>query len=395
MPACIMHIDMDAFFASIEQLDDPELRGKPVIVGWASERGVVAAASYEARRFGVRSAMAMVTARHLCPEGIVVPGRRARYMEFSRRIVEALAEFSPLVEQASIDEAYLDATGLEHLFGPPPVMAMALKARIQEVTGGLTCSVGVAPVKFLAKIVSDIKKPNGLFILTPGEVDAFLLRLPLGKIPGVGKQTLAQLNRLGIATAGDVRRYPKEFWEERFGKAGASIYRKAHGLGSATVTPWRPPKSESAENTFAADTLDQDILKSWLMRQAERVGASLRRHGLAGRTITLKIKYADFRQITRSKSLAEPTDSTRAIFEEACRLLDALHFADKVRLIGLGVSNFDGGSRQLPLPLGDAEIRDADARKRLDQAMDAVRERFGKNSIQRGRALETKKITAH
>jgi DNA polymerase-4 len=311
-------------------------------------------------------------------------------MELSRRIVGALADFSPLVEQASIDEAYLDATGLQGLFGPPNVMAMAVKARIHEVTGGLTCSVGVAPVKFLAKIVSDINKPDGLFMLAPEEVDAFLLRLPVSKIPGVGKQTLARLNRLGISTAGDVRRYPEEFWEERFGKAGASIYRKAHGLGSATVTPWRPPKSESAENTFAADTLDQDILKSWLMRQAERVGASLRRHGLAGRTITLKIKYADFRQITRSKSLAEPTDSTRAIFEEACRLLDALRLADKVRLIGLGVSNFDGGSRQLPLPLGDAEIRDADARKRLDQAMDAVRERFGKNAIQRGRALETK-----
>ncbi len=384
-----MHIDMDAFFASVEQLDDPGLRGKPVIVGGDSDRGVVAAASYEARRFGVRSAMAMVKARRLCPEGIVVPGRRARYVELSRRIVEALAEFSPLVEQASIDEAYLDATGAEGLFGPPAVMAMAVKARVQEVTEGLTCSVGVAPVKFLAKIVSDIKKPDGLFVLAPEEVDAFLLRLPLSKVPGVGKQTLAQLSRLGILTCGDVRRYPEEFWEERFGKAGLSIFRKAHGLGSTTVTPWRPPKSESAENTFAEDTMDSEFLKNWLMRQAERVGASLRRQGLAGRTVTLKVKYADFRQITRSKSITEPTDSTQTIFEEACRLLDALRLEDKVRLIGLGVSNFDGGSRQLPLPLVSAGAANEYARQRLDQALDTVRERFGKSAIRRGRVIET------
>lgn len=387
MPTCIMHIDMDAFFASIEQLDDPDLRGKPVIVGGTSDRGVVAAASYEARRFGVRSAMPAVTARRLCPDGIFVRGRRARYMEISHQVMAALAEFSPLVEPASIDEAYIDASGLEHLFGPPEVMGMAIKARIQDVTGGLTCSIGAAPVKFLAKIVSDINKPDGLFVLPPEDVPAFLKGLALSKIPGVGKQSLARLHRLGIRTVGDVRRYPEQFWSERFGKAGESLWRKAHGLGSTTVTPLRAPKSESAENTFEHDTDDRAVLKDWLLRQSERVGASLRKQGLAGRTITLKVKYADFRQLTRSRSLAEATNTSLAIYEEACALLDALCLEDKVRLIGVGVSHFYDGLRQLHLPF-DRQSQEEAARRRVDQAMDAVQQRFGKDVLTRGRTVK-------
>ncbi|WP_353119102.1 DNA polymerase IV [Nitratidesulfovibrio sp.] len=349
----IMHIDMDAFFASVEQMDDPSLRGKPVAVG-GSHRGVVSAASYEARRFGVRSALPMSTALRLCPQLIVVPGRMRRYAELSHRIMDALREFSPLVEPASVDEAYLDATGLERLFGPVENMGMAVKARVLDVTGGLTCSVGAAPVKFLAKIASDVNKPNGLFILYPEDVTEFLRTLPVGRIPGVGKRSLDALDQLGVRSAGDVLRYSREFWERRFGKGGVHLHERASGVDPREVEPYSEPKSESAENTFAEDTADRDVLRRWLLAQAERVGASLRRQRLAGRTITLKVKYADFRSISRSHSLPEPTASTQTIFDEACRLLDALTLADKVRLIGVGVSNFGPahhGPRQLPLPL--------------------------------------------
>ncbi|WP_223290488.1 DNA polymerase IV [Nitratidesulfovibrio sp. SRB-5] len=349
----IMHIDMDAFFASVEQMDDPSLRGKPVAVG-GSHRGVVSAASYEARRFGVRSALPMSTALRLCPHLIVVPGRMRRYAEISHRIMDALREFSPLVEPASVDEAYLDATGLERLFGPVENMGMAVKARVLDVTGGLTCSVGAAPVKFLAKIASDVNKPNGLFILYPEDVAEFLRTLPVGRIPGVGKRSLDALEQLGVRFAGDVLRYSREFWERRFGKGGVHLHERASGVDPREVEPYSEPKSESAENTFSEDTADRAVLRRWLLAQAERVGASLRRQRLAGRTITLKVKYADFRSISRSHSLPEPTASTETIFDEACRLLDALTLADRVRLIGVGVSNFGPahhGPRQLTLPL--------------------------------------------
>lgn len=375
----IMHIDMDAFFASVEQLDDPSLRGKPLVVGGVT-RGVVAAASYEARRFGVRSAMPMSTALRRCPRLIVVPGRRRRYAEISGRIMDALREFSPLVEPASVDEAYLDATGLEQLFGPVETMGMAVKARVRDVTGGLSCSVGAAPLKFLSKIASDMNKPDGLFILHPEEVAHFLGALPVGRIPGVGKRSLAALEHLGVRSAGDVLRYSRQFWERRFGKSGTHLYERASGLDPRGVEPYSEPKSESAENTFAQDTADRAVLRRWLLAQAERVGASLRRQRLAGRTITLKVKYADFRSLTRSRSLPESTASTETIFDEACGLLDALTLTDKVRLTGVGVSNFGParhGPRQMLLPLdlsgtGPADIRsgprDADGPPAADAA---------------------------
>lgn len=277
-----------------------------------------------------------------------------RYAELSHRIMDALREFSPLVEPASVDEAYLDATGLERLFGPVENMGMAVKARVLDVTGGLTCSVGAAPVKFLAKIASDVNKPNGLFVLYPEDVTEFLRTLPVGRIPGVGKRSLDALEQLGVRFAGDVLRYSREFWERRFGKGGVHLHERASGVDPREVEPYSEPKSESAENTFAEDTADRAVLRRWLLAQAERVGASLRRQRLAGRTITLKVKYADFRSISRSHSLPEPTASTESIFDEACRLLDALTLADKVRLIGVGVSNFGPahhGPRQLTLPL--------------------------------------------
>ncbi len=387
----IIHIDMDAFFASVEQMDNPELRGRPVIVGGSSDRGVVSTCSYEARAFGVHSAMPMVVARRLCPQAAIVRGRYQRYTELSHAIMAALKDFSPLVEPASVDEAYIDATGLERLFGPLEELVAAIKARVVEVTGGLTCSVGAAPVKFLAKICSDVNKPDGVFILRLEEIDDFLCALPVGKIPGVGKRTVQSLQDLGVRTVGQLRRFSPEFMERRFGKWGLVLYERVQGRDSRKVETEREPKSESAECTFAQDTRDRDFLQRMLMAHAERVGSSLRRHGYRGRTITLKVKFCDFKQITRSRTLEEAVNATETIFETGCNLLAELPLPQPVRLIGLGVSGFDAAPGQLFLPgTGKAAGQKLDPhveakRQKLDAALDSLREKFGTQAVQRGR----------
>jgi DNA polymerase-4 len=378
----ILHLDMDAFFASVEQLDDPSLRGKPVIVG-KGDRGVVSAASYEARKFGVRSAMPVVQARKLCPEGIFVGGRMRRYAEVSRQVMAVLGEFSPLVEQASVDEAYMDVTGTEKLFGPPEELARRIQARVREATG-LSCSVGIAPVKFLAKIASDFRKPGGVTIIEPEDVAAFLKDLPVGKIPGVGGKTLPRLASYGVKTCGDVLRYSHEFWENHLGEWGRMLHQRAQGIGSTTIVTHSQPKSSSAENTFEKDTSDQEELKRWMFRQSERVGRDLRKHGLLGKTVTLKVKYADFKQITRSHTLGEPTDLDEVIFETACALLDQVSLSRKVRLIGVGVSNFSTGPDQLSLMPDESKERLG----KLDRAVDAIRDKHGKAAVKRGRLFE-------
>ncbi len=385
----IMHMDMDAFFASIEQLDDPSLKGKPLIVG-GEHRGVVSTCSYEARRFGVHSAMPIAEARRLCPHGVYIRPRMRRYAEMSSLVHETLKSFSPLVEMASVDEAYLDATGLERIFGPVEAMGHQLKAAVREATGGLTCSVGIAPVKFLAKISSEQRKPDGLFLLRPEDVPAFLEKLPARSVPGVGRHFAAELAQIGVKTCGDVSRYSEEFWKRRFGKAGAVLWARAQGLDEREVVPWTPPKSESAEVTLDADTRDLEILRTWLLRHAERVGASLRRHGLAGRTVTLKIKYADFRQITRQVTLSHRISSTGAIYDTACGILDSLELADRVRLIGVGVSGFEasGPSQRSLMPAPEPE-QDEKRRGKLDKAVDALRARYGRYAVVRGRLFES------
>lgn len=380
----IMHLDMDAFFASVEQADNPELKGKPVIIG-GEDRGVVSAASYEARKFGVRSAMPSATARRLCPNGIFLKGRMRRYKEASEQVMAVLRGLAPLVEQTSVDEAYLDATGLEHLYGTPLELAMRLKADIRQATR-LTCSVGVGPNKFLAKIASDLDKPDGLYEIRPEDVQVFLRELPVGKIPGVGPSCLAVLGRLGVKTAADVLRFPRDFWLERLGKWGGVLHDRAQGIDERILTTWREIKSSSAENTFSRDVDDPEFLRRWLWRQAERVGRDLREHGLFGRTVVLKLKYADFTQITRSRSLRVSTNSTRVIYETAAEMLESVPLARKVRLIGVGVSNFDKGQVQLGL-LADLEPRP----DKLDLALDAIREKFGDKALVQGRTFELKK----
>lgn len=382
MQRWIMHIDMDAFFASVEQLDNPELRGKPVAVGGTSDRGVISAASYEIRKFGVRSAMSVVKARQLCPHGIFVPGRMRRYKELSRQVMAVLHDFSPLVEQASVDEAYVDATGSERLFGPVEDMGRAIKLRVAEETG-LTCSVGAAPLRFLAKIASDLDKPDGLSIIRPEQVRDFLQSLDIRKIPGVGKTTHAALKRLGVYRAGDMLSHPREYWEQRLGKSGGILFDKASGIDPAGVQPSEGAKSCSAENTFDRDLSDRESLRTWLLGQSERVGEDLRRHGYKGRTVTLKVKFSDFSQITRSHSLDAPTCETAVIFETAVRLLGKVNLHRAVRLIGVGVSNFNARPRQLSLL--DEPVPEASPQ--LDEAVDAIRQRFGRKALARADLL--------
>ncbi len=384
-----MHMDMDAFFASIEQLDNPQLRGRPVVVG-GEHRGVVSTCSYEARRFGIRSAMPVAEARRRCPHAVYIRPRMQRYAEMSALVRETIARFSPRVEMASVDEAYLDATGLERLFGPVEAMGYSLKEAVKTATGGLTCSVGIAPVKFLAKIASEQRKPDGLFLLAPDAVPAFLAALPVTAVPGVGRHFAAELASMGVKNCADVSRYGADFWQRRYGKAGAVLWARAHGEDPREVVPWSPPKSESAEVTLDEDTLDRELLRTWLLRHAERVGASLRRQGLAGRTVTLKIKYADFRQITRQVTLDRRVCSTESIYETACAILDRLELAGRVRLVGVGVSGFEAGApAQLSLmPEKAAAGEEEKKRDKLNMAVDALRSRYGTKAVVRGRLFE-------
>jgi DNA polymerase-4 len=379
-----MHIDMDAFFTSVEQADDPSLRGKPVIVG-RDARGVVSAASYEARVYGVRSAMPVVQARRLCPHGVFLPGRMRRYGEASRQVMAVFSRFSPVVEQASVDEAYVDITGTELLFGPPLHLARTLQETVEAETG-LSCSIGVAPVKFLAKIASDFKKPHGITVIEESEVMDFLAALPVQKIPGVGGRTLEALTRLGVRLTGDILRYPEDFWSGRFGQTGETLWERAHGRGSDVVRPYREPKSSGAENTFAEDTSDREVLSTWLLSQAERVGRDLRRHGLAGRTVTLKLKFEDFTQITRAKTLPHAVNADEIIYRTALDILSGVELPKRLRLIGLSVSGFaQGGERSSLVPDRLEEL--SERYGRLDGAVDAIRDKFGKAAIKRGKLL--------
>lgn len=373
----ILHLDMDAFFTSVEQADDPLLQGKPVVIG-QSLRGVASAASYEARKYGIRSAMPIVQAKKLCPHAVFLPGRMSRYREISVKIMNIMRALCPVVEQASVDEAYADISGTRRIFGPPENIARRLKAEILAATN-LTCSVGIAPNKFLAKIASDWNKPGGLTCIPPADVPAFLRDLPLGRIPGVGKQFQEELLRIGVTTIPHVLAHPRTYWSELMGKRGAFLHDRACGIDDSPVVPGSDPKSCSAENTLDRDTLDRTLLERWLLIQAERIGRELRGLGKKGLTVTLKIKFQDFSSITRSRTLARPTDITTEIFEAGRTLLTAEKLPRPVRLIGTGVSNFRFVQAELPL-MPDAGRKRS---QQLDQAMDRIRDKFGNKSILR------------
>ncbi len=379
----ILHIDMDAFYASVEQLDNPWLRGKCVIVGGTSNRGVVSASSYEARRFGVRSAMPIFQARQKCPDGVFIPPRMARYKEVSRKIMAILREFSPQVEVVSIDEAFVDIAGSQRLHGDPETVAMDIKNEIKKNLG-LTCSVGVAPGKFLAKVASDMNKPDGLTIIRPLEVPQFIESLPVEKVPGVGKKTFLQLTSLGIKTLGDVQKFPEQMLLDRLGKFGQRLIELSAGMDRSKVTPWTPHKSISSERTLAEDTRDRHLLNRYLLKQSEEVARQLRKAGVKARTISLKLKHADFKQFTRSKTIDTPTQSSKTIYRHAAGLLDDYRLTRKIRLIGVGTSGFKSVGLPVQLNLFD-RVKETDTTwEKVDQTVETITNRFGRDAIKRG-----------
>lgn len=379
--ATIMHVDMDAFFAAVEVLDHPEYAGKPLIIGGYkdSRRGVVSTCSYEARKYGIHSAMPISRAVALCPHGIFIPGRMRRYKEFSDKIHAIFPEFSPVVEPLSIDEAFLDMTGCEHFYPDLETMAVTLKRRIKEETG-LTASVGVAPNKFLAKLASDRNKPDGLCIIRPEEVEAFLRDLPVGRLWGVGKKTEQELNKLGIYYVRDLLRRPLEELEARFGAAfGQHLYNLARGIDDRRVEPIHEAKSIGHEITFEEDIASLAVLKSQLGRLVEDVGWRLRRHNLYARTVTLKVRYHNFKTITRSCTHETAFSDDDTIFHTAFRLLQAEKL-QPVRLLGVYVSSL---TDSLQLSLFD----DTSTAQRLSAVMDKINSRFRKGAITKGRTM--------
>jgi len=378
---------MDAFFASVEVLDNPELAGKCVIVGGVSNRGVVSAASYEARKYGVHSAMPMYQARQRCPHGIFLQPRGQRYKELSEQVMAILARFSPLVEPVSIDEAYVDITGCGKLYGRPEKIGQAIKESIRAETG-LTCSVGITPLKFLSKIASDMDKPDGLTVILPEAVPDFIARLPVNKVPGVGRYTREQLERLGIKTLGDVRKYSADQLTRRLGKYGKRLAELAAGIDHSTVQVVRPVKSISSEETLPSDTRDRPLLERYLLKQAEDVGRQLRKHGLRARTVTLKIKHADFSQVTRQMALARQIRSSETLFKTACRLLANYQITKPVRLIGMGALDLSEKEEPVQMTLfGDPEPA-ALKWEAVDTAVDAISQRFGREAVKKAGMFE-------
>ena len=378
----ILHIDMDAFYASVEQLDNPWLRGKCVIVGGTSNRGVVSAASYEARRFGVHSAMPIFQAREKCPQGIFIPPRMNRYREVSQKVMTILNEFGPRVEAVSIDEAFMDLAGCERLHGDPEKMALAIKKKIKDELG-LTCSVGVAPVKFLAKVASDMNKPDGLTIIRPEDMPSFIAALPVHAVSGIGKKTLPYLASLGIKTLGDIQKFPEKMLLDRLGKLGARLFELSSGRDSSTVTPYASPKSVSSERTLAEDTDDIELLKNHLLKQAEEVARQLRKANVKAGTVTLKLKHADFKQVTRSKTIAIPTQSSKTLYRHAVRLLEDYRLTGKIRLIGVGTSGFKPAGLPVQLDLFDRDTAGDKSWSKVDRTLETITKKFGKDAIKR------------
>jgi DNA polymerase-4 len=385
----IMHVDLDAFFVSVEQVLDPSLKGKPVVVGGRpGERGVIAAASYEARKYGLHSAMPLKTAVRLCPQAIFIQGNFDRYREASQKFMAILADFTPDLEPMSLDEAYLDVTGFEPIYGSIRQMAAAMKRRINTELG-LNASVGVASCKVVAKVASDFSKPDGLLEVYRGKEAEFLAPLPVSDLPGVGKKTGQVLKNLGVRTVGELAALPPKILTKHFGIAGEALHRSANGIDDRKVEPPEAAKSISRETTFGEDTGKRDILEATLRYLGERVGADLRRHGRKARCITLKLRYADFTTISRSRTLSAATDGDRDIFTTGVKLMEKALAGDRrpVRLIGIGVSRLTEAGGQLAM-LDSTVQRQA----QLDKAIDRIRQKYGFTAIQTGRTMLLKDL---
>lgn len=376
----IIHVDMDAFYASVEMLDNPELQGSPVVVGGTSDRSVVSAASYEARKYGIHSAMATVKARKLCPHAVFLPVRMNRYREVSSQIMHIFHAYTPLVEPISLDEAFLDVTGSTRLFGSGHAIAVEIKNRIRGETG-LTASAGVATSKLVAKIASDLQKPDGLTIVEPGREREFLASLPIGKLWGAGGRTIESLALFNVETIGDLAALPGETLEANFGKHGRHLYLSANGIDERPVVPAREVKSIGHEETFSEDLTDLTVIRAELLELATRVGERLRRHNRQGQTITVKIKYFDFTTCTRSHTLPEPTSDTREIFHHSLELLQKTEAGRKpLRLAGISVSNLNTSGRRYQQNLFSTN-RQKEKNWRLHVAVDEINQKFGNRTI--------------
>ena len=366
----IMHIDLDAFFVSVEQASNPELRGKPVVVGGKpGSRGVVATASYEARAFGLHSAMPISTAVRLCPQAIFIEGNYHHYAEVSKKFMAILADFSPFLEPMGLDEAYMDVTGFESLHGSIRQMALKIKQRVKDELG-IVASIGIASCKVVAKVASDESKPDGLIEVPPGGEAAFLSPLAIRKLPGVGKKTEQVLMGLGIRTIGQLARMPPNALKSRFGMFGEMLHRNANGIDNSPVTPPEEAKSISRETTFEEDTHDNVFLSATLRYQAEKVGADLRKSGKQAKCVSIKVRYADFTTITRQRTLLQATDMDQIIFQTGNELLQKAVEDNRlaIRLIGIGVSSFSEPGMQLSL-INRSEHR----LEKLNRAVDRIR----------------------
>jgi DNA polymerase IV len=368
---------MDAFFASVEQLDNPVLKGKPVLVGYDGPRGVVAAASYEARVFGCHSAQPMIVAKGLCPNANIVPVRGERYRELSRQMFAILDRFAPMVEPLSVDEAFLDVTGTERLQGPAEHVARLLKNAIRDELS-LTASVGVAPNKFLAKLASDLRKPDGLVVITAEDAHATLGPLPVTKLWGIGNATAGRLSTIGVRTVADLRKTSIDLLSRYLGSDAERYVNLAHGRDDRTVTPDREARSISHEQTFGADLIDPAEVRRILLDQVEQVGARLRKYALKARGISVKIRYGDFKTINRSSTLDSPTDSTAELWSAAVLLFDAWRF-EPVRLIGMAAEKLSQGEGQLSLFSDPKQQK----QQKLDSVADRINQKFGKRAIRR------------
>lgn len=384
-----MHADLDAFFVSVEQVLNPELRGKPVVVGGKPDRrGVVAAASYEARTYGLHSGMPLATAYRLCPHAIFIEGSFHRYREASHKFMNILADFSPYLEPMGLDEAYLDVTGFESIHGSIYKMAQTIKQRVKQEIG-ICVSIGIASNKVVAKVASELSKPDGLLEVADGEERSFLAPLPISRLPGAGEKTEQVLREWGIHTIGHLAAMSLSTLKSRFGAFGEVLHRHANGVGSSAVEPPAAAKSISRETTFDEDTGNHFLLQATLRYLSERVGASLRRQDKQAKCVTIKLRYADFTTITRSCTLSQSESTDKVIFDTAMKLLEKAisHQKQPVRLIGVGVAKFVEPGRQLAL-LDASTLRE----ERLNKVIDRIRSKYGFTAVQTGRTLRLKDI---
>jgi len=383
----IIHVDMDAFFAAVEQRDNPELRGKPVIVGGLGRRGVVSTASYEARKFGIHSAMPMAEARQLCPKGIFLAGDHSKYVKVSADIQSILADFSPAIEPLSLDEAFLDVSGMEWLYPKPQEIAVKIKRRIKKELG-LVASAGVAPNKFLAKLASDYGKPDGLVVVEPGMEKEFLRDKSVGRLWGVGATTAELLCSAGINTIGQLAKADRAVFEKFFGSAAAAMRALVVGADDRPVVSTHVPKSMGNEITFEKDLVAKEEMEAYCLALSQKVGRRLRKADLIGRTVTVKIRLASFKTLSRSHTLDEATCLDEKIYEVAKSVVSGMELAQGVRLLGITVTNLKPWMPQISL-FGESE----DKRLRMLRAMDSLKDRFGETAITSCRLLGENKYT--